>query len=61
MSKQRISKVLNISLWLAQVLLSAMFLASGTMKLMQSIEQLASSLPWVRDVSVNLVRFNRGL
>ncbi|MBL7784306.1 MAG: DoxX family protein [Chitinophagales bacterium] len=51
------SKVLNISLWVAQVLLSAMFLMAGVMKSTQPIEQLATSLPWVTQVPTGLVRF----
>jgi uncharacterized membrane protein YphA (DoxX/SURF4 family) len=51
------SKALNISLWIAQALLAAMFLMAGIMKSIQSIEQLAASLPWVSQVPSALVRF----
>lgn len=56
-SKHKKQKALNISLWIAQVLLAAMFLLLGAMKSKQPIEQLADSLHWVKDVSVSLVRF----
>lgn len=51
------SKALNISLWVAQGLLAAMFLMAGAMKSTQPIEQLATSLPWVTQVPSGLVRF----
>lgn len=51
------NKTLNIALWVAQVLLAAMFLMAGIMKATQPIEQLGTSLPWVNDVSSGLVRF----
>jgi putative oxidoreductase len=51
------SKALNISLWVAQGLLAAMFLMAGAMKSTQPIEQLATSLPWVKEVPTGLVRF----
>lgn len=50
-------KVLNISLWIAQGLLAAMFLMTGAMKLTQPIEELAKSMSWVNDFSVVMVRF----
>lgn len=55
--EKRPSKVLNICLWITQVLLSLMFIMTGAMKVMQSIDQLVTSLPWVKDSSVFLVRF----
>lgn len=51
------NKVLSISLWVAQVILAAMFLMAGGMKSTQPIEELGKSLPWVNEVSVVLVRF----
>jgi len=51
------SKALNISLWVAQGILAAMFLMAGAMKSTQPVEQLATSLPWVTQVPVALVRF----
>lgn len=51
------SKPLNISLWVAQSLLAAMFLMAGAMKSMQAIEQLSAMLPWTKDVPLGLVRF----
>ena len=51
------SKALNISLWVAQGILAAMVLMAGAMKSTQPVEQLATSLPWVTQVPVALVRF----
>lgn len=51
------SKALNVSLWVAQLILASMFLMSGIMKSTQSVEELATTLPWVNDVSIGLVRF----
>jgi len=51
------SKALNITLWIAQVLLAAMFLMSGFTKVAQPIEQLSQMLPWASQVPAGLVRF----
>ena len=48
---------LNVTLWVAQVLLAGMFLMAGVMKLTQSIDVLAASLPWASSVPELLVRF----
>lgn len=53
----QISKGLNISLWIAQLLLAAMFIMAGSMKLFQSIEELSKMLPWVSGTPSGLVRF----
>lgn len=50
-------KGMNISLWIAQSLLAAMFLMAGANKLFQSIEELAKMMPWVAQVPAGLVRF----
>jgi uncharacterized membrane protein YphA (DoxX/SURF4 family) len=55
--QQQRSKALHITLWIAQVILAAMFLMSGFMKLSQPIDQLSKMLPWVAQVSEGLVRF----
>ena len=57
MKKQQPSKALNISLWIAQVLLAAMFLMAGLMKISQPIDKLSQMLPWASQVSEALVRF----
>ena len=49
--------VLHVTLWVVQVLLAAMFLMTGLMKLTQPIEVLSASLPWVTSVPAFLVRF----
>jgi len=51
------SKGWNITLWILQVLLAAMFLMAGAMKLSQPIDQLSQSLPWAAQVPEMLVRF----
>ena len=51
------SKVLNISLWAAQIILAGIFIMAGFMKTTTPIEQLSASLPWAKDVPSWLVRF----
>lgn len=51
------SKGLNIILWVAQVILGAMFLMAGIMKSTKPIEELDAQLPWVTQVPLALVRF----
>ena len=55
--QQQRSKALHITLWIAQVILAAMFLMSGFMKLSQPIDQLSKMLPWAAQVPEGLVRF----
>ena len=55
--QQQRSKELHIGLWVAQVLLAAMFLMSGFMKLAQPIDKLSQMLPWASQVPEALVRF----
>jgi putative oxidoreductase len=50
-------RALSIALWVVQVLLAAMFLMSGFMKLSQPIAALAGQMPWVTSVPETLVRF----
>ena len=57
MKKQQPSKALNLSLWIAQVLLAGMFLMSGLMKVSQPIDKLSQMLPWTSQVPEALVRF----
>jgi len=58
MTKQKnISKILNIFLWIGQVLLAFMFVYAGVMKTFQPIEQLSQMLPWVTEYSKSFVRF----
>ncbi len=51
------SKALNISLWIAQIILGSMFIMAGVMKSTQPIEALSASLPWVNEFSAGWVRF----
>lgn len=47
---------MNITLWIVQILLAAMFLMAGSTKAF-NYEKAKSSLPWVKDVPKNLVTF----
>lgn len=57
MTVEKTSKGLNIGLWVAQVVLAAMFLMAGANKLFQSIEELSKMLPWAAEMPLALVRF----
>ena len=57
MTTQKNNKTINISLWIAQGLLAAMFIMAGAMKATQPLEALAESLPWVTTTPLALVRF----
>jgi len=48
---------LHITLWVVQVVLGAMFLMAGIMKLTQPIDAVVASLSWAADVPEMLVRF----
>lgn len=50
------SKGLHVGLWIAQVLLAAVFLLSGGMKLTAPLETLRAQLPWVSGSMGSLVR-----
>lgn len=51
------SKALHIALWVAQVVLGAMFIMAGSMKVMQPIEALAPQMAFVTYSPEALVRF----
>lgn len=51
------SRALRISLWVAQVLLAAMFVMSGVMKASMPIEQLSAMMPWTGSVPLTFVKF----
>ena len=55
--QQKNSKVLNVMLWIAQVLLAATFIWASMMKLFQSIDKLSAMWPWVAEVPVALLKF----
>lgn len=48
---------MKYALWIVQVLLALVFVATGLMKLALPVEQLAQTLVWVNDVPALLVRF----
>lgn len=47
----------NNILWTLQVLLAALFLMAGSMKLFQPISELAKMLPWATEFPAVMVRF----
>lgn len=57
MSNQKNNKVLNIILWVLQVVFGLVFIMAGATKGFQPIESMAESMPWVTSVSSGLVRF----
>lgn len=57
MNKSKKTNILNTTLWVCQILLAAMFIMTGIMKISQPITSLAESLPWVNDTPLELVRF----
>jgi putative oxidoreductase len=56
MTTTKKSKTLNISLWIAQSLLAAMFLMAGGSKFATSIEE-QRKMEWARHVSAGLIHF----
>lgn len=50
------SKVLNIFLWVLQVLLAGMMLMAAYMKLTMSVSRLAAIYPWTGQVPAGIVR-----
>ncbi|GAA2724630.1 DoxX family protein [Actinocorallia aurantiaca] len=48
---------MNVTLWIVQAVLAAMFGMAGVMKSTQPREKLAAQLPWVEDFSTPVVRF----
>ena len=48
---------LHVSLWVAQIVLAALFLLAGGMKLFTPYDDLAAKMNWVRDVPMWLPRF----
>jgi uncharacterized membrane protein YphA (DoxX/SURF4 family) len=48
---------MNVTLWIVQAVLAAMFGMAGVMKSTQPKAKLAEKLPWVEDFSPAMVRF----
>jgi uncharacterized membrane protein YphA (DoxX/SURF4 family) len=48
---------MNIVIWVIQGILAIMFIISGVMKTTQPKEKLVQKLPWVKDFSIQTVRF----
>jgi uncharacterized membrane protein YphA (DoxX/SURF4 family) len=49
--------ILNISLWIAQILIALVFLGSGYVKFMTPIPDLSKIMPWTGQLPVTFVRF----
>jgi uncharacterized membrane protein YphA (DoxX/SURF4 family) len=52
------NQTLNITLWVAQVILAGMFLLAGLMKTMMPMDKLSAMMPWTGETSEVLVRLN---
>ncbi len=50
-------KALNITLWIAQILLAALFLMAGLTKFTASIEEQRSKMEWAKHISEGLIHF----
>ncbi|MEQ9217798.1 MAG: DoxX family protein [Cyclobacteriaceae bacterium] len=50
-------KVLNVLLWIAQLLLTGMFFMAGYMKVSTSIDVAIQQMPWAADIPELLFRF----
>jgi uncharacterized membrane protein YphA (DoxX/SURF4 family) len=48
---------MNVTLWILQAVLAAMFGLAGVMKSTQPKDKLAEKLPWVKDFSPGVVKF----
>jgi uncharacterized membrane protein YphA (DoxX/SURF4 family) len=57
MTDQKNNKAINIIIWIAQVLLAALFIMAGLMKATQPAEALSEALPWVTSTPIAMVRF----
>ncbi len=55
-STRQTSKVVTGSLWLSQLLLAAVYLPAGLMKLMSPVAQVAQQIPWAADTPEWFVR-----
>jgi len=50
-------KILNITLWTAQILLACMFIMAGFTKITTPIDELRQIMSWVNDFPIFFVRF----
>jgi len=48
-SEQRASKVMDVVLWVAQIILAGSLIWAATMKLFQPVDKLAEMWPWTAD------------
>ncbi len=57
MTNQKPSKVLNISLWIGQVLVAVTLLWAAYVKLVDPVEKVAAMWPWAGEVSPAFLKF----
>jgi uncharacterized membrane protein YphA (DoxX/SURF4 family) len=50
-------EIVNITVWIIQGVLAAIFAIAGILKTTQPKEKLSPKLPWVNDFSISAVRF----
>jgi len=55
-NKAREGQLLNVVLWVVQIVLALGFLTTGILKVTQSREKLLTTMPFVEDFSQNVVR-----
>ncbi len=51
------TKAVNVTLWVVQGILAAMFLLTGYLKLTLPVEKLGAVMPWAADAPLAFVRF----
>jgi len=56
-AQEQPSKAMNVSLWIAQILIAALLVWGASVKLLLPIEKMAAMFPWTGQVPVFLVKF----
>jgi uncharacterized membrane protein YphA (DoxX/SURF4 family) len=56
-NQEKKSKILNVALWVAQLVLATSFIWAGLMKLFQPIEKLSEMWLWTSQVPIELLKF----
>jgi uncharacterized membrane protein YphA (DoxX/SURF4 family) len=56
-NQQKYSKVLHVTLWVAQLILATSFIWAGMMKLFQPVEKLSEMWLWTSQVPVAVLKF----
>ena len=55
--QQKLSKRLNIFLWITQIVLAIIFIWGAWMKLFTSVDKLSAMWPWVAQIPLALLKF----